>query len=372
MKSLKQFLQFAKAQLQRPAQSLTIVCGNESADFDSIACALTYAYYDNIIQPQGFTIPLINIARDDFKIRKDVVLALERLDIDLDHLWFHEDLITWRQRFNHIEAVLVDHNELVANTKDLIDEVIGIIDHHKDNLKYKNVQPRIIKPAGSCTSLVYQYMKKEMLTTFDIKDTCWLTLGALLLDTSNMKMNVESADLEVYQDLKSCLPSMGISSEEYYKELRAAKNDIDGLALSTIFKKDYKQFAITSAKGNVIQVGITSIVKPMEWILDRHQDSFESQCCKFLEEYDIDLLVLMTSWVDENQRFHRQLVLKPRSAEAHLEPLVLSKIRGTLKLQAELRIQKNNVTIWRQLETKASRKKVAPLIVDAIESIQTS
>lgn len=56
--------------------------GNESCDLDSVACALLYARYLNFKEMHStIHLPILNIPRDDFLLKTEVVYLLERFAI---------------------------------------------------------------------------------------------------------------------------------------------------------------------------------------------------------------------------------------------------------------------------------------------------
>merc|ERR550534_2893177 len=132
---------------------------------DSVMSAFSLAYF--ISQPEissflghniGFAIPVINIPRDDMKLRKDSILILEKAGISSDSLIFQDDVSITDQT----QLILVDHNsaEYPFNEHDL--KVSVIVDHHKDDGNSKNCQggKRIIETAGSCLSIIAREILK--------------------------------------------------------------------------------------------------------------------------------------------------------------------------------------------------------------------
>jgi exopolyphosphatase len=90
--NLETFLRQCKERAKEPE---FLVFGNQAADMDSIMSAFSLAFF--ISQPQissflghdiGFAIPVINIPRDDMKLRKDSLLILEEAGISSDSLIF--------------------------------------------------------------------------------------------------------------------------------------------------------------------------------------------------------------------------------------------------------------------------------------------
>jgi inorganic pyrophosphatase/exopolyphosphatase len=169
-----------------------LVLGNESADLDSVACALVYAFFlsthnhhhhhhhhhpqSAITQPLGgggsattrasaasptfITVPIVNTPRADLPLRTDVKWMLDRARVDWTHLFFCDDEDVARLRNSGpgpcpvVESVvLVDHNRVTAGWERVSELVDAIIDHHEDRGDHPRAS-RTIRPSGSCASLI--------------------------------------------------------------------------------------------------------------------------------------------------------------------------------------------------------------------------
>ncbi|SCU91851.1 LAFA_0F06238g1_1 [Lachancea sp. 'fantastica'] len=359
---------------------LLIVCGNESADLDSVVSAITYAYFSYIKNPGVQIVPVINILKADLELRRDIVWVLKKRNIPHNLLYFHEDLHDMRKRFRGpIEAVLVDHNDSQSLAKKVVDSVVGIIDHHEDLGLHKDISerhggPRIIRPAGSCSSLVFNFWNESLKNGSEQKfggsDALSLCLGALLIDTTNMAYKVEDPDKEAHAAYKELLPN--VDFEVYSSQLRQAKDDIAGLSLRDILRKDYKEFVFSKTKGTV-KCGFASVVKPFNWINAQFPDQqFLEACSKFVDERNLDLLLILTSWTDSKAQFKRQIALyvkEKRSMEVSSK--VIENITALLKLQSieVLEAPCENCAFFAQLNTNASRKQVVPYVQEACRAI---
>ncbi|EDO15708.1 hypothetical protein Kpol_1000p20 [Vanderwaltozyma polyspora DSM 70294] len=354
---------------------LKIAIGNESADFDSVVSAIGYAYCDYISGHQdGYIVPVINVNRPDLKMRRDIVFALQKFDIDDDLLFFKEDLEEWSGRSVSIEAVLVDHNVISRSIKEFVGSISSVIDHHKDEGLYLDATPRIVKTTGSCSSLVFNYWQEKLGNNPSLNPIVPLLLGAVLIDTSNYQYKVETPDIEALERYKM-YPTY-IERNRYYEELKTAKDDIKGLSIIEILRKDYKQFVFT--KNNTkITIGIASIVKSMDWLYNEYNGSqnFEDGCLQFLNSKDIDILLLMTAWSDENG-FNRELVAIPKPEFAKLSNTLINQVNDKLELKPvsngnikRASLDSSPTLAFKQLNTQASRKQVAPYIEEAFKNL---
>ncbi|CAL9736929.1 polyphosphatase [Monosporozyma servazzii] len=396
--TLRQFLEFINSRsinsFITPASRLSIVCGNESADFDSVSSALSYAYFDYLYQVQTSQlnnitplVPVINIPHEDLKLRKDITFMLEKeYSISEDLLFFHEDLIRWKTENNglQIDAVLVDHNELVNESKKLIDNVIGIIDHHEDLGLYTDAKPRIVQVTGSCTSLVYNYWNGKIEDKSAMNDMIKFMYGAVLLDTANFKHKVEDPDREAvksYQLFESeskmnLLSQDGkdtFSQEQFFKTLKKAKKDITGLSVRDIMKKDYKQFEFNvGSTGKSITVGIGSMVKSLKWLYKEYNgvEIFREECEKYRKEFNLDVVVVMSSSNDKKTgSFNREMALVSSPENQALVMKMIDAMTPILQLEPHKHIPTATCWEYKQLNVDASRKQVVPCIKRVLEQL---
>ncbi|CEP65040.1 exopolyphosphatase LALA0_S18e00364g [Lachancea lanzarotensis] len=358
---------------------LLIVCGNESADLDSVVSAVTYAYFSYIRDPSVQVVPVVNILRADLNLRRDIVWVLKKGNIPHNLLYFHEDLQDMRKRFKGpIEAILVDHNESQSLAKKVVDSVVGIIDHHEDLGLHKDIPerrsgPRIVTPAGSCSSLVFNFWNEMFKSAGGARigpDALSLCLGALLIDTSNMAYKVEHPDREAHATYTSLLPN--VDFQVYFDQIRQAKDDIAGLSLRDILRKDYKEFVFSQTQGS-LKCGFASVVKPFGWIHTQFPDQQIVEACeKFVDERELDILVILTSWTDSKGQFQRQLALYAKERPSiEVSSKIAERITTILKLQPIqiLDASCENCSFFAQLNTNASRKQVVPYVQEACKTL---
>lgn len=219
---------FSKSNASKLGQKLDkvlFVTGNESADLDSCASSILNAYYYTIAIDSGkapklpwafnpyIVIPLINIPREDLKLRPDITFMLDTVGYSTHALAFLDDFSNTSSdsNFSPIDAsvFLVDHNKLTGLTKQLFksDKVVGVLDHHVDENVYPFANPRIIKNAGSCMSVVTNYWASQLKESLEFsskadKDSvniAALGLSPIISDTSGLKSKVEQDDTQAYE-----------------------------------------------------------------------------------------------------------------------------------------------------------------------------
>lgn len=324
--------------------TLVFVCGNSSADLDSITSSINFSYLE--YKKSGkWVFPLINIPRADLNLRRDVCWLLEKSLIDADDLLFVEDL---KAIETPVEFILVDHNVPQGYVKEYISangsKIYGIIDHHVDEGKYPDANPRIVESCGSCSSLVNIYYKDTIAkTTFDAPELMLLTSG-VCADTSGLKFRVEPKDVESMALFG--LDSLGLV--ELTKNLHEAKDNIEGLSMMELLKKDYKEFDTKRGK-----LGISSITATFDYCKTQFQEKGVTDAiAERIKERGIFELVVMATHTNNKGEFCRDIGFSHMASTEGLEELKLTPFDDF-----------NGFKMYHQGNLGASRKKVAPLLV---------
>ncbi|OWR52037.1 prune protein [Danaus plexippus plexippus] len=222
---------------------LTLVLGNESCDLDSAVSALVYAaflhwqysqikckactrkYRDESYKDDIF-VPILDVERNDYPIKTDVVYCLKKHGIDETNLIFsnkQQNLISceplggmysvrpaYRIKFiltedilvtkSKMSVVLTDHHFLSRRYDFLSPFVSEIIDHRPVvNASFNDIRTTI-QTVGSCCTLVTHRIRD--LTNLLAKDgdffgaypvTADLLHSVILLDTANFSKEVNKA-----------------------------------------------------------------------------------------------------------------------------------------------------------------------------------
>ena len=70
-----------------------VVMGNEASDLDSMASSIAYGYLLSQSLPGGeIVLPVMNIPRDDFKLRTEAVYLFKEVGIDISRLVFLDEI----------------------------------------------------------------------------------------------------------------------------------------------------------------------------------------------------------------------------------------------------------------------------------------
>ncbi|KAI5958178.1 PPX1 [Candida theae] len=370
-----------------------VVTGNQSADMDSVVSAITFAFLTHSLKAPGqFVIPLIDIPKADFALRRDINKLLQYHDITEDLLYFVEDFDGFLKNSTSIDLSLVDHNGLQgveinkAFDAGLIN-VEAIIDHHADEGIFENADPRVIRTCGSNSTLVFHYF--HSLTSENDKfwetnkDVVELLLGPLLIDTSNMTQKVEDPDVKAVEFYKRILANDTVnfasqsSYDDFYKTLKTAKKDISGFSFADILRKDYKQFKFLHND----RVGFSSISKPLSWIANKFSaDEIKQDLSKTLKNNQIDLLVITSSFNQKETGIHTREFSYYFEEENGKYADLYQSVWQQLELSTDLykceainslinaiNDRDSHLKIFNQKKVTATRKQVVPIVKEALE-----
>jgi exopolyphosphatase len=408
--SVRTFLVAAKRQLQNSIRDKTytsFVIGNESADLDSITCALVYGYIQSSKSEAKRTgrlvVPVTNVPAADLQLRPELTALLRHANILPSELITLDDLGEDPLPIDQTEWTLVDHNVMQGYLGERYSSrVVGVIDHHADEKKVqKDATPRIIEKSGSCSSHVANYLRESwqslgsMVSTSHIGfgqedvliddfaySSTWdgqvakLALGSLLIDTINMKAEhkITDHDRKAVRYLEAKInisPKLGkdYDRDRFFNEINDAKSNIDDLSLEDIFRKDYKEW-----KEGDLTLGIASVVQSVKY-LEGKEDEFAAAVKQFAQKKSLSIFAIMTAYQDSSNHFAREILLvtsKDGKAKEAAEQFV--KLGGSdLQLQdAEdsVDLGEDDAVLfqhhWAQKNLDASRKQVAPLMREAM------
>lgn len=388
--SIGSFLSKAKNALSKSIQSkgkqpASFVIGNQSADLDSITCALVYGYLQSnkaeAIKADRFIVPVTNIPSSELKLRPELTALLKHADLKPSDLITLDDLGKLHEFLppDKTDWTIVDHNVLLGELGDHYqDWVTGVIDHHDDEGKVsKDAEPRVIEKTGSCNSHVVNYCQEvwESISGNGSKavdaQLAKLALGSILIDTVNFKAEKKVTEHDrkavSYLEEKIKTSSDSFDRDTFFNEINDAKTDLDELTLEEILRKDYKQW-----DEKELTLGISSAVRSVEYLISKtDKNNFVPELLDFAKARNLDLYATMNAH-NEKGSFQRQLVLiavKEGKAVEVAEKFVKDNAE-------ELKLEKAGTEIddsaarwlrfWEQGNLEASRKQVAPMLREAM------
>ncbi|KAJ4346881.1 Exopolyphosphatase [Didymosphaeria variabile] len=426
--SLRGFLAHARSALRgavESSQKVTIVVGNESADLDSMTCSILFAYIRSMAPSRNaFTplyIPIANIPKSAIPLRPEFLELFKHANLDSHYLLTLDDLpelstIKSKLPPENTKWILVDHNALQGQLGKIYgDTVGGVIDHHDEEGKVPNEtgdEPRIVEKSGSCTSLVTEYLRPSWDLLSDLgmssgaahaqgdslsddsalvkvwdAEAAQLGLASILIDTANLSDTSKTTDHDrkaveyLEARILSC-PKLAASFDrnKFYEQIDTAKRDIGGLQLQDILRKDYK---LWDDKGQ--KLGISSVVKNIEFLQKKAADEANTSAAgdafleavrRFATERELDLYSLMTTSTSAEGRFQRELLVW-----AFNEPGIAAARKFATESCDELGLEDWQSgdgkmydhdgdgywrNVWWQRKVQHSRKRVAPLLREAM------
>ena len=342
--TVRTFLTRAKNQLQQTGTregKTAFVVGNESADLDSITCAIVYGYIQSstvtAVRNNDYVIPVTNIPAADLSLRPELTALLKHADVKPSDLITLDDLSISSLPAEKTTWTLVDHNVLTGLlARHYSSSITDVIDHHDDEKAIpSNAQPRIIDKSGSCNSLVTNHCRDTWQTVSETSSSIgaalgqesyrvvddahytmvWdaqvakLALGSILIDTNNMKSQdkVTEHDKKAVRFLEAKINISRIGKDydrdAFFNELSEAKADLDSLSLQDILRKDYKQWS----EGE-ITLGVSSVVKPISYLQSKSENLVPT-LLEFAKERDLGLVTVMTAFTNDAGDFARQLLV---------------------------------------------------------------
>lgn len=331
---------------------VSFVIGNEAMDLDSLVSSLTYAYFlqQKEVKKSHLVLAVLNLAKTDLSSRKHLLYLLKQLAIPTDHLLFWDEL-----EAKHLPAVgqyyhLVDHNRLAFQQSHLLPNVKSIIDHHHDNHdNYPNLQYKLIKTVGSCSTLIWKLFNKNKLK---LAGEGWakLFLAAIYIDTSQLK----NASKTTLQDIHASEALLHLFSgiEDLYKNLQKTQKDLSGLSFKQILYRDLKNY-----KDSKLRYSISSV--PTSW--DMQELLKDSSNLKALQELckskELDFCFVLS----KSKLCRKLFVFSPQTAKlkAVVAKLTQNSSLRKYNLGAAVKISDKGYSF--SLDSSAARKYIQPL-----------
>jgi exopolyphosphatase len=408
--SISGFLSKAKHSLSKSIKSngehqASFVIGNESADLDSITCAIVYGYLQSSTaaarKADKYIIPITNIKTKDLRLRPELTTLLKHANLKPSDLITLDDLGNLQDHLPSSSTywTLVDHNVLQGTLGQHYSScATAVIDHHEDEGKvFASATPRIIQKSGSCNSLIVNHLRESWDSISSAASTSgaahgqgdgalddaaytanWdaqlakLALGSILIDTYNLQDENKTTDDDRkavrYLEAKiNISPRIGKSYDRdaFFQEISDAKSDLDDLSVREILEKDYKQW-----DEGELTLGISACVRSIDYLLAKESDILPI-LLEFARQRQLDLFAVTTSHKDKDL-FERQLLLLGVD-EGKAVDVAEKFVRDNAE---ELQLNDSNthvdskkamwLKVWEQKNLAASRKQVAPLLRKAM------
>ncbi|KAL7934275.1 hypothetical protein V8C35DRAFT_302177 [Trichoderma chlorosporum] len=380
---LKGFLAAARSALAAPSAQrsgpLTLVIGNESADLDSLCSAVVLAYIRSNTSPHTLHIPLSNIPRSDLVLRTEMTAVLQRAGLAPTDILTLSELPDLKPE--DTEWFLVDHNALTGDLRKYQSRVIGCIDHHVDeNVTSLDIKPRIVEPCGSCMSLIIEESRAVWdafppLETEDVAveddKLAKLAMAPILIDTMDLQEEhkVKEKDILAVKYLHTKLHPHHFHQTKFFEEITEVKEDISQLSFYDIFRKDYKEWEEAGLK-----LGISCVVQDFDYLVDKAEKPsvFVDELASWAKERKLDVASVMTT-TSPGGDFQRHLLVWGITDRGVVAASNFANVGKSLRLEqwkdGLLDGDDGKRKAWRQRDLSASRKQVAPLLRDALKTV---
>ncbi|EUR64804.1 hypothetical protein PFBG_05042, partial [Plasmodium falciparum 7G8] len=312
--------------------------GNITADLDSVCSSIIYSFFlfiwyslkTNLIgkkkdDPLMFFIPVINIKKNDMKLKILIIWWLEKCGIENPEelLIFNDDLnlLEVLKNDTKYDTCLVDFNKSENNCVYNINNIKSIIDHHILNEEMKNKKiTKSVFPIYVCSCMViiayfYKYSSEFLGISLLNRDIMWLIYGTMLKDSNNFpkddfrKRWIQS-DLNIYLSMKKYfrIPDiMDIYITQKFNNIRFSI-DLKKFGIENLLFVDYKDYNY-DIQGKKFTIRICSLDFSVESILSHENvDTLVNKMCELCEENKFAAFILMGSYMI-NYVFHKDIGL---------------------------------------------------------------
>ncbi|XP_011494876.1 PREDICTED: protein prune homolog [Ceratosolen solmsi marchali] len=345
---------------------IKVVLGNPTCDLDSAVCALAYGFLKYKETEKKDTkigvIPMLNITKDEFYLRNEVVYYLRYCNVSKDLLTFRNDInLQNLHDSGKLELILVDHHILRTEDIGFANSVSEIIDHRpQDNTWSWTGCALTLTGAGSCATLVARNILERRPDT--IKAVCKLLKGPILIDTVNFSKEANRAtllDYEIMAQLDKICGTNITDRIKLYKEILNVKSDISELSPYDLLIKDLK---ITN---EVLISGFPILVKEFLELEDA-MEALKVFCLK--QGYQLAILMGIDL---KNDNMIRDIAIYSskinQTATTLIEALTTS-VNPNLQLTEVKREDSATklLVLYKQDNMQVSRKQIFPIIQNAL------
>ncbi|KAG7170570.1 Exopolyphosphatase PRUNE1-like [Homarus americanus] len=332
---------------------LHVVLSNEACDLDSAVSATVYAFLLNSLQQKAYVIPMpmsvipvLNIAREEYSLKTEVVYWLGKYEIHPDILIFRNEIDLTKQHEIGLKLTLVDHHVLPPLDAHLDPDIVFIIDHRKLERTAVSVSGgMVVEPVGSCCTLVTEQILDKDSSVLKDNTIASLLYGTIVLDTVNFN---EAAKKMTPKDVRI---------DRVFQDLVEAKTNVSGLTSEQLLRKDVK---VVSSED--FRIGIASVPMMVKDYLQRKDvgRDLSKHCCR--QDYQI-LVILGANHT--NETIYRDMAVFSTQIDLRDE-LVLHLCNAE---DRRLQLQPMGVNIlgcstFLQGNTAASRKVILPYVKD--------
>ncbi|XP_007088155.1 exopolyphosphatase PRUNE1 isoform X1 [Panthera pardus] len=365
---MEDYLQGCRAALQE-SRPLHVVLGNEACDLDSMVSALALAFYlAKTTETEEVFVPVLNIKRSELPLRGDNVFFLQKSHIPESLLIFRDEIdLHALHQAGQLTLILVDHHVLPKSDSALEETVAEVLDHRPIEQRHCPPCHISVELVGSCATLVTERILQGAPEILD-RQTAALLHGTIILDCVNMDLKVGKAtpkDSRYVEKLEALFPDLP-ERNDIFDSLQKAKFDVSGLTTEQMLRKDQKTICRQG-----IKVAISAIYMDLEAFLQR--SGLIADLHAFCQAHNCDVLVAMTIFFNTHNEPVRQLaIFCPHAALRMMICGVLECSHSpSLKLTPAPSTHPN-LQAYLQGNTQVSRKKLLPLLQEALSAYSDS
>ncbi|XP_070287570.1 protein prune homolog 2 isoform X3 [Myotis yumanensis] len=301
---MEEFLQRAKSKLNRSKrlEKVHVVIGHKSCDLDSLISAFTYAYFLDKVSPPGvLCLPVLNIPRTEFSYFTETRFILEELNIsESSHIFRDEINLHQLNDEGKLSITLIGSNVLASEDKALESAVVKVI------------SPVEQSDAGlgfgeSSSSLVVKEILQEAPELIT-EQLAHLLRGSILFKYMTMESEkISEKQEEVLSILEEKFPSLP-PREDIITVLQESHPGAQGLSIEQTMLKDLKE--LTDGE---IKVAISTVNMPLENCV--FHGNITSDLKAFADKFGFDVLILLASYLSEEQQPRRQIAVYSENLE---------------------------------------------------------
>jgi exopolyphosphatase len=262
-------------------------------------------------------------------MRGELSAFFQSISVSEDSLLFLDTIFAKiSQQEQGIYVFLVDHNDpsitWSLHYPKVSVAVAGIIDHHEDVNKYLDANPRIIYPTGSCSTLVLEYLHKQLSNSDRFTEAQNWLVYPLVLDTICFQRD---SPLDLAWGSKILIGKPDASREELQVSAKSLMTSIDASLLSDdkfelydVLHKDYKLYMADGVLYGIstIRVDIGNFIRRVGGVSES-----EAVVRRFMKDENICVFCITVAVRDpRTHQFYQQICLF--SADANrFNPLAL-------------------------------------------------
>lgn len=354
-------------------KKIEIAMGNPSCDQDSFIGS-------HILGAMEGRIPVVNLPREIFECKKDLMKICEMIGIKTDELVFlvkenNEWLLkhgteSYKVKDKTITAEIIDFNlpdaELLLLDGFTVDRVI---DHHPI-LEFAEMHSKVKAlsielHAGSCCSLIYKYIEEKYSKVLEEKkgtgeyNFLLLLSIPIMTDTKGLQKRVHTVDKH---GVHSLLAMAGVStkeSESVLTEIKKYKKCEEDIATEIILQMDYKSFNYP-AKYSGKTFGISSSKYRYEdWIKRDGKEEWKRKINEFTQKKNHEFFIINVK-VDGKREIY---IHNPPSTEFIEKGIYEGKPVEKREIDGD-----KDIVVYK-IDTAISRKIIAPMIYNYLESV---